>query len=287
MSTHQRGCGVCGGFSRPFVCNHCTLLLHSERRKQLDQLQRQREELLGRLDELCGAKRRSREQGAEREERARALSHATAACMSLEEQLAAAKLSVVATRERNARRRMQLEAQQASLAAGRGEVASHHPHLIRYQSLTHQHVSSMLQREQRLKLKQVLDILPLKVEGLGSNAHGSVFVSVCGLRTPDGGGMLERRAAPEAMSAALGYLLLLLDLLGSYLGGPLLHEGAFQGSTSVLWRQAGFYNRRPPSAAAVLPLCTDEAALPPSSIASLVPTTGAGRCAHRAEGFKG
>lgn len=34
--------------------------------------------------------------------------------------------------------------------------------------------------------------------------------------------------AVQASSAALGYALLLLDLLATYLGGPLLHEGSFQ-----------------------------------------------------------
>ncbi|GIM15634.1 hypothetical protein Vretimale_18351 [Volvox reticuliferus] len=65
---------------------------------------------------------------------------------------------------------------------------------------------------------------------------------------------------PESTSAALGYLLLLAELLSTYLGGPLLHEGSFQGSTSVVWQQHSFWNRRPSSSNARLPLFLEEGA---------------------------
>ena len=49
-------------------------------------------------------------------------------------------------------------------------------------------------------------------------------------------------------------MLLFLDLISSYLGGPLLHEGSFQGSTTVVWPAQSFWNRRPESSNTVLPL---------------------------------
>ena len=56
------------------------------------------------------------------------------------------------------------------------------------------------------------------------------------------------------MSAALGYLLFFIDKVAMYIGGPLLHEAQHQGSTSSIWTPAGFWNRAPASAHAVLPL---------------------------------
>ncbi len=53
-------------------------------------------------------------------------------------------------------------------------------------------------------------------------------------------------------------MLLLLDLLGCYLGGPLIHEGSFQGSTTVVWHQQSFWNRRPASSSSILPLYVEE-----------------------------
>ena len=46
----------------------------------------------------------------------------------------------------------------------------------------------------------------------------------------------------QAVSAAIGYMMLFLDLISTYMGGPLLHEGSYQGSTTVLWQQQSFWN---------------------------------------------
>lgn len=38
------------------------------------------------------------------------------------------------------------------------------------------------------------------------------------------------------------------------MGGPMLHESLYQGSTSSIWQPPGFWTRQPRSPAAVLPL---------------------------------
>ena len=54
--------------------------------------------------------------------------------------------------------------------------------------------------------------------------------------------------AMQASSAALGYTLLLLDLLATYLGGPLLHEGSFQvratAAHQTFFRPVQLFSRR-------------------------------------------
>ncbi len=40
--------------------------------------------------------------------------------------------------------------------------------------------------------------------------------------------------------------------------GPVLHEGAYQGSTSVLWPQTSFWDRRPLNSNSRLPLFLDD-----------------------------
>ncbi len=83
------------------------------------------------------------------------------------------------------RRRGRLERMHAQLSSSRTEMLNNHfPHLLRYQSLTCQHVTSMLLREQRLKVQQVLQILPLRA--VNNNVSNSILgLSVCGLRLPD------------------------------------------------------------------------------------------------------
>lgn len=58
----------------------------------------------------------------------------------------------------------------------------------------------------------------------------------------------------QTTSAALGYLLLFIDQVGLIMGGPMLHESMYQGSTSSIWQPPGFWTRQPRSPAAVLPL---------------------------------
>ncbi|KAF5826196.1 hypothetical protein DUNSADRAFT_4210 [Dunaliella salina] len=53
-------------------------------------------------------------------------------------------------------------------------------------------------------------------------------------------------------------MLLLSELLAAYIGGPVLHEGSFQGSTTVLWQQQSFWDRRPSSSHEVLPLFVEK-----------------------------
>jgi hypothetical protein len=56
------------------------------------------------------------------------------------------------------------------------------------------------------------------------------------------------------VDAAFGYALLLIDLLACYMGGPLLHEGLFKGSTSLLWTPQSFWSRAPANSTCILPL---------------------------------
>lgn len=58
----------------------------------------------------------------------------------------------------------------------------------------------------------------------------------------------------QAMSAALGYLLLLVDQVGLIMAGPMLHESLFQASTSSIWQPPGFWTRQPRNPGSVLPL---------------------------------
>jgi hypothetical protein len=66
--------------------------------------------------------------------------------------------------------------------------------------------------------------------------------------------LLLHRAAFQATSAALGYLLLFVDQVALIMGGPMLHESAHQASTSSIWQPSSFWNRRPASPTAMLPL---------------------------------
>ncbi len=79
----------------------------------------------------------------------------------------------------------------------------------------------------------------------------------------------------QATSAAVGYLLLAVEKVALLMGGPLLHEGRFQGSTSSIWQPHSFWHREP-AGGAVLPLVATNSS--GSSGASISATTSSSRC---------
>ncbi|KAG2482659.1 hypothetical protein HYH03_018432 [Edaphochlamys debaryana] len=112
---------------------------------------------------------------------------------------------------------------------------------------------------------------PTGGSGSGSSQGGGgaspMQVTICNLKLPDAASVSSLMAQqPEATSSALGYLLLLVELLATYCGGPVLHEGSFQGSTSVVWQQHSFWNRRPSSSNARLPLFMEEGGGGPAAV---------------------
>eukprot|EP00201_Polytomella_parva_P024196 CAMPEP_0175043856 /NCGR_PEP_ID=MMETSP0052_2-20121109/3450_1 /TAXON_ID=51329 ORGANISM="Polytomella parva, Strain SAG 63-3" /NCGR_SAMPLE_ID=MMETSP0052_2 /ASSEMBLY_ACC=CAM_ASM_000194 /LENGTH=497 /DNA_ID=CAMNT_0016307023 /DNA_START=48 /DNA_END=1538 /DNA_ORIENTATION=+ len=172
-----------------------------------------------------------------------------------------------------AARRKRLGALQSSLKTRelvilRGQV----PTLLRYQSLALSHVSAALLSEQRHILRKLFDILPLDFSSIQpSSSSSSVQPTICGLRLPNYVMPLELVLShPARTSAALGYVVLLLDLLSHYIGGPQLHEGTFQGSTTVLWTQQSFWNRKPVTGLERLPLFLDES-LESGGLSSVLP----------------
>ncbi|GAX77649.1 hypothetical protein CEUSTIGMA_g5092.t1 [Chlamydomonas eustigma] len=270
-----KGCGVCEAMTRPFVCVNCLNAVHLERCNHLMQLQRKRELLLSSLYIQFNRNKLFQEQLQERNDQVLVVQKASHLAAALQEHLQKGKEELERTQGHQAYRRSRLVDMHAQLHSNQTEMLEQHfPHWLRYQSLTYQHVCSMLQREQRIKIRQVLEILPLKADSYASDS--TVTVSICGLSLPGVASSLHDGRQPEATSSALGYLLLLTDLLGSYLGGPLLHEGSFQGSSTVVWQQQTFWNRRPPSIHHVLPLHVEEAGGPagvflPTSSTSVKP----------------
>eukprot|EP00775_Hariotina_reticulata_P011753 gene11753-11899_t len=112
----------------------------------------------------------------------------------------------------------------------------------------------MLAREQRHRLRELFEVFPLRINAV-RNSGGPIQITVCNLRLPEGGTPPARGwPEPQSTSAALGYLLLLVDKVALIMGGPLLHESSYQGSTSSVWQPSSFWMRQPINAAAVFPL---------------------------------
>eukprot|EP00197_Chlamydomonas_leiostraca_P009537 CAMPEP_0202861754 /NCGR_PEP_ID=MMETSP1391-20130828/3046_1 /ASSEMBLY_ACC=CAM_ASM_000867 /TAXON_ID=1034604 /ORGANISM="Chlamydomonas leiostraca, Strain SAG 11-49" /LENGTH=536 /DNA_ID=CAMNT_0049541189 /DNA_START=43 /DNA_END=1649 /DNA_ORIENTATION=+ len=241
-----------------------------ERRSVLQQLQNKREQLLQQLNALLAQKQRHTEQEVVKHDIEEQTVECSASLQHAQSELGRARTKLEKQRQQQAGRRAALEQRLEQLARERGvALSSTLPNDMRTLELRMLHAKLGLVEEQRGVVAALLDILPLRVmslrsgsaAGLGAgHSQGTLSISLCGLRIPDSlatsPGWWQQQ--PQLLSAVLGYLLLLLDLLAAYVGGPLLHEGSFQGCTSVIWQQQSFWNRRPTSSNGVLPLFVEQ-----------------------------
>ncbi|KAF8072466.1 ypel3 [Scenedesmus sp. PABB004] len=251
-------CPCCGNASRGKLCPACInaqIFARPEGAESLAGLRERRAALLtqleARLEQQAGAQR----QRVARWQALQELKAARAQAARAKEALARAQQQLAALGASNAARRRAVDELAASLAAARQSVLGVTlPTVLRYQSLTLSHVGAMLAREQRHKLRELSEVFPLRINAVRT-AGGPIQITVANLRLPDSGAAPPGGwPEPQATSAALGYLLLLVDQVSLIMGGPVLHESAHQASTSSIWTPAGFWDRRPPSAGAMLPL---------------------------------
>lgn len=58
------------------------------------------------------------------------------------------------------------------------------PNVLRIQGLTLSHVKAMLEREQRMRLRQLTEIFPLRINAVRSGG-GPIQITICNLRLPE------------------------------------------------------------------------------------------------------
>jgi hypothetical protein len=58
------------------------------------------------------------------------------------------------------------------------------PNVLRIQALTLSHVKAMLEREQRMRLRQLTEIFPLRINAVRSSG-GPIQITICNLKLPE------------------------------------------------------------------------------------------------------
>uniref|UniRef100_A0A383VLN9 Uncharacterized protein n=1 Tax=Tetradesmus obliquus TaxID=3088 RepID=A0A383VLN9_TETOB len=254
----RASCPVCRATNRcAFLCPNCInkVFARDEGQTPIDQLRKQRNELLDSLETQLSQREVSQRQQIRRWQQLQELREARAKAQRAKDALAKAQQQLSQLAAANSSRRHTLEHLTQQTAAARAEVLGNTlPTVLRYQSLTLSHVHAMLAREQRSRLRELTEIFPLRINAL-RDCGGPIQITVCNIRLPEGGSTPAGGwPEPQATSAALGYLLLFVDQVALIMGGPMLHESAHQASTSSIWQPSSFWNRQPASPAAMLPL---------------------------------
>lgn len=148
----------------------------------------------------------------------------------------------------SANRRKVLDQLVQRTAATRVEVlGTELPNILRIQTLTLSHVKAMLEREQRLRLRQLTEIVPLRINAV-SEKGGPIQITICNLRLPESGstptgGWPEpevRQASCWVLGPSLfrtSFILLgcLSNLEGCSQAPAFVQEGALLRAQLVLW----------------------------------------------------
>eukprot|EP00891_Asterochloris_glomerata_P002152 jgi/Astpho2/2152/fgenesh1_pg.00040_%23_10_t len=156
----------------------------------------------------------------------------------------------------------------AKLAAQRTSLLAHQlPDTLRSAQMHHIKALEGLAKQQRLRLRGLLEVLPLKL--VATRQWPAAFTSA----SSDGDA--------EELGTALGYLVRFLDLLAYYQGAPLLHQTDYQGSTPSIWMGRSFWDPGPGRALHRLHLSPEQvasfggSAAPPAQWSGLQRTTSA------------
>jgi hypothetical protein len=115
----------------------------------------------------------------------RVLYPATTACVCVHALHPTAKQQLQSLKTSSSQRRQVLDELVHRTAATRTAVLSTElPNVLRIQALTLSHVRAMLECEQRMRLRQLTEIFPLRINAVRTG-RGPIQITICNLRLPE------------------------------------------------------------------------------------------------------
>eukprot|EP00873_Tetraselmis_striata_P016389 jgi/Tetstr1/436653/TSEL_025448.t1 len=231
-------CGLCRGALRgALLCTACVNGgVVGDKKSVLRALAERRRQLLAELEPRLAQRAAWAAQCTQLSALEEQLRHVSVEAGSREQRLRRVRRDAALLAQKNEARSREVTEQMNELANKRTEVLVHHfSDVIRCQGLRHSMVMEQLVTEQRRRLAALLQIFPLQItraalqhrvrQRLGDGAaHPMVLES--------------SQHTQQSTSAALGYMLLLTQLLAHYLGAPTAHVASFGASTSSIWEPA-------------------------------------------------
>ncbi|XP_077224720.1 DNA-directed RNA polymerase II protein isoform X2 [Tasmannia lanceolata] len=135
------------------------------------------------------------------------------------------------------------------------QLEKFYPNLICTQSLGHMAITSERLHKQSVVIKQICKLFPqrrVNLDGERKDGSGGQYDQICNARLPRG---LDPHSVPsEELSASLGYMVQLLNLVIQNLAAPALHNSGFAGSCSRIWQRNSYWDARPSSRSNEYPL---------------------------------
>lgn len=256
MARKPSNCAICENSNQASICSICVNYRLNEYTTSLKSLKEHRDLLYSTLSQVLVKKGKGDDQT-----NLRVLQH---------EKFARLREKLRHSKEQVTQGRAKIEAMSADLKLKYGELDSalsmleknrvellekFYPNLICTQSLGHVAITSERLHKQSVVIKQICKLFPQRrvvIEGDKRDDFSGQCDQICNVRLPRA---LDPHSVPsDELSASLGYMVQLLNLVVHNLAAPTLHNSGFAGSCSRIWQRDSYWDARPSSRSNEYPL---------------------------------
>ncbi|MED6164375.1 hypothetical protein PIB30_089379 [Stylosanthes scabra] len=256
MARKTSSCAICENSNLASICSNCVNYRLNDCNASLNSLKDRRDLLYSKLSEVLVRKGKADDQTNWRVLQHEKLSRLREKLSHSKEQVAQGRAKVETLSTDLKHKYGVLESAFSTLEKNRVEqLEKFYPNLICTQSLGHVAITSERLHKQTVVIKQICKLFPQRrvvIEGERRGGSSGQYDQICTARLPRA---LDPHSIPsEELSASLGYMVQLLNLVVHNLAAPALHNSGFAGSCSRIWQRDSYWDARPSSRSNEYPL---------------------------------
>ncbi|WJX57664.1 hypothetical protein P8452_43196 [Trifolium repens] len=256
MARKTSNCTICENSNQPSICSVCVNYRLNEYNTSLKSLKERRDSLYSKLSEVLVRKGKGDDQTNWRVLRHEKLARLREKLRNSKEQATQGRAKIETLSADLKLKYGVLESALSMLEKNRVEqLEKFYPNLIGTQSLGHVAITSERLHKQSVVIKQICKLFPQRrvvIEGEKRDDCSGQYDQICNARLPRA---LDPHSVPsEELSASLGYMVQLLNLVVHNLAAPALHNSGFAGSCSRIWQRDSYCDARPSSRSNEYPL---------------------------------
>ncbi|XP_028771899.1 uncharacterized protein LOC114729112 [Neltuma alba] len=256
MTRKTSVCALCENSNLASVCTICVNYRLNEYYHSLKSLKAHRDSLYAALSEVLVAKGKADDQ-----KNWRVLQHEK--LTKLREKLRLSKEQLAQGRSNIESKSLDLKLKLSALESAFSRLEKNrvdqlekfYPNFICTQILGHRAITAERLHKQSVVIKQICKLFPQRrvaIEGEKSDVSSGQYDQICNARLARA---LDPHSVPsEELSASLGYMVQLLNLVAHNLAAPALHNSGFAGSCSRIWQRDSYWDARPSSRSNEYPL---------------------------------
>ncbi|CAL0317894.1 unnamed protein product [Lupinus luteus] len=256
MARKSSSCTICENSNLASICSVCVNYRLNEYNASLKSLKDRRDSLYSKLSEVLVLKGTEDDQNNWRVLQNEKLARLRDKLRHSKEQVTQGRAKIETISTDLKLKYEVLESALSTLEKNRVEqLEKFYPNLICTQSLGHVAITSELLHKQSVVIKQICRLFQQRrvlIEGDRRDGSSGQYDQICNARLPRA---LDPHSVPsEELSASLGYMVQLLNLVVHNLAAPVLHNSGFAGSCSRIWQRDSYWDARPSSRSNEYPL---------------------------------